>query len=255
MARSPRRVGRLYWDSCAWIAQIWNESVILANGVVEKRGALCRAVIDEATKGAAEIFTSALALVEVNKHPDPDAQTAADKLKDFFENDYRIVVTMDRRAGEIGRDLMRRQFPGLKPPDAAHLASALVANVEELHTFDGRLLNLDRKVAKPDGTTLKICKPSMGGPPFPLLESPAEQENTNGTDGQPSTDQTPPTDGETSAAIPGGSEGTGMPGGRDGIQQDAEADSPSGAGAETPAREAPAQALTPSGSASSAPEV
>jgi hypothetical protein len=126
-----------------------------------------------------------LELVEVNKYPDANAQSTADKLKDFFENDYIIVVALDRNIGEIGRDLMRRQFPGLKPPDAAHVASALIANVEEMHTFDVRLLNLDGKVSKLDGTPLKICKPAMGGPALPLLESPAEQAAEDVTDRQP----------------------------------------------------------------------
>jgi hypothetical protein len=67
MARSPRRARRVYWDSCTWVAQIWDETVILPDGTAEKRGALCRAVIDEATRGATEIFTSALALVEVSR--------------------------------------------------------------------------------------------------------------------------------------------------------------------------------------------
>ena len=67
--------------------------------------------------------------------------------------------------------------PGLKPPDASHLASAIIANVDEMHTFDDDLLELDGKVQRIDGTDLKICKPSMGGPALPLLESPAEDSD------------------------------------------------------------------------------
>jgi hypothetical protein len=58
---------------------------------------------------------------------------------------------------------------GLKPPDAAHLATALISNVDEMHTFDTKLLSLDGKLDKADGTKLKICKPG----PFssaPLLD-------------------------------------------------------------------------------------
>src|SRR4051812_13988139 len=116
MARSPKRVKKVYWDSCAWIAQIWNESVLLKDGVTENRGALCRAVIDDATKGATEIFTSALALVEVSKHPDLIAQSGSDKIRDFFENDYIVIVAMDRQVGAFARNLMQRNFAGLKPP-------------------------------------------------------------------------------------------------------------------------------------------
>ena len=166
---------KVYWDSCVWTAQIWNEITPLKDGKAENRGMLCRAVVDSAAKGDTEIYTSALSLVEVNKHPDRDPRAAADKLKDYFENEYIVLVAMDRRVGEFGRALMRSGLAGLKPADAAHLASAAIANVDEMHTFDTDLLKADGKVKKPDGTVLKICRPSMGGPPLPLLESPASQ--------------------------------------------------------------------------------
>jgi hypothetical protein len=59
----------------------------------------------------------------------------------------------------------------LKPPDATHVATAAVSDVEEMHTFDDRLLALDGKVDKSDGTKLKICKPDPGGDPAPLLDA------------------------------------------------------------------------------------
>lgn len=56
MARSPRRDRRkIYWDSCVWTAQIWNEVAPLKDGTIENRGALCRAVIDSAATGGTEI--------------------------------------------------------------------------------------------------------------------------------------------------------------------------------------------------------
>jgi len=155
-------------------------------------------VIDDAAKGGTDIFTSALALVEVNKHPDKDAASGADKLRDFFQNDYIIIVAMDRRAGELGRYLMQRHFPSLKPPDASHLASAVIANVDEMHTFDDDLLKLDGRVQKVDGTNLKICKPAMGGPPLPLLESPAE--DSAGEEGRRADENSPAVE-EDAAAI------------------------------------------------------
>ena len=131
MATSPKRV---YWDSCSWIALIQNEKIIESGVIVENRGALCRAVISQATEGDVEIFASAFTLVEVNKG------------KDFFENDYIVVVSLDRRVGELGRDLVQRGYSKLKPPDASHFAAAAVACVEEMHTFDDRLLALDGKI-------------------------------------------------------------------------------------------------------------
>jgi predicted nucleic acid-binding protein len=175
MARSPRRQRKVYWDACSWIAQISNQKVLLPDGSIEDRGSLCRAVVVDAEKGATEIFTSALSLAEVSKLPS-DPLGAGDKIKEFFENDFIVIVQLDRRTGELARDLMQIGYPGLKPLDAVHLASASVANVAEMHTFDGKLLRLDEKIMKADGLPLKICKPSMGGPPLPLLDAPPSEE-------------------------------------------------------------------------------
>ena len=111
MARSPRKLRRVYWDSCAWIAQIWDERIVLPDGTMENRGALCRAVIDSAQNGGTEILTSALTLVEVSKIPPTGGFATADKVKDFFENDYIIIVRLDRELGEAGRELMQPSTP------------------------------------------------------------------------------------------------------------------------------------------------
>jgi hypothetical protein len=68
-------------------------------------------------------------------------------------------VNLDRLSGEKARDLMQAGYSGLKPLDAIHLASAIIANAEELHTFDGDLLRLSGMIDKSDGTKLKIVKP------------------------------------------------------------------------------------------------
>ncbi len=67
---------------------------------------------------------------------------------------------------------MNLGYSGLKPPDAVHLATAAVSpDVEEMHTFDDRLLKLDGLIDKADGTKLKICKPEAGVSSAPLLEA------------------------------------------------------------------------------------
>jgi hypothetical protein len=65
---------------------------------------------------------------------------------------------------------MLASHPGLKPPDAIHLGTACVANVDEFHTFDDRLLALDGMIDRSDGTRLIIKKPSVPAPPAPLLD-------------------------------------------------------------------------------------
>ena len=172
MGASPKRI---YWDACVWIALIQDERIPLVDGGVELRGALCRAVISQAEKGKAEVLTSAFCLIEVCKAGDIKAGHDSGRLAAFFENDYIVVVNIDRQVGERGRALMLSGYPKLKPADASHLAAALVWNVDEMHTFDDILLGLDGKLDKRDGTRLRICKPSHGGSPLPLFE-PEKQE-------------------------------------------------------------------------------
>ena len=178
MARSPsRKLRRVYWDSCIWISLIANETNIpLKGGGFENRVALAKAVLDNAAEGAAEIVTSALSLAEVNKlSPNPSGLAdTPDKLAEFFENDYIVLAMLDRRTAELARKLMQRKLSGLRPLDAVHIATALIAKVDEMHSFDDNLIELSDSFDKLDGKPLRICKPSMGSAPLPLLEPPHE---------------------------------------------------------------------------------
>jgi predicted nucleic acid-binding protein len=155
MASLPKRV---YWDACAWIALIQKEK-ILSGGLVEDREQMCRTVIEAAKQGKLEIVVSTFCLVEVCKE---NSTGAVDKLADFFETDYLLMVALDRFVAEQARKLMQSGH-GLKPPDASHIATALISSVEEMHTFDARILALSGLLERPDGTKLRICKPAVVG--------------------------------------------------------------------------------------------
>jgi predicted nucleic acid-binding protein len=168
MAPSPSRVA---WDSCTWIAYIQRERIFGPDGktLIEDRGAMCRPVLDAAERGMIEIVVSAIALVEVlarNRRSGIDDQ----RVRDFFDNDYILLVNVDKHLGDFARRLMLAGHGGLKPPDAIHLATASIANVDEFHTFDDRLLALDDVTHRLDGTRLVIKKPAVPAPPAPLLD-------------------------------------------------------------------------------------
>jgi predicted nucleic acid-binding protein len=167
VANSPSRVA---WDSCTWIAYIQQEKIHDPNrqAVLEDRGAMCRHVLDAAEKGIIEIVVSALCLVEVLARN----RTGIDdqKVRDFFDNDYILLVNLDKQVGDLARRLMLAGYARLKPLDAVHLATACVANVDEFHTFDNQPLALDRQIDKADGTRLVIKKPAVPAPPAPLLD-------------------------------------------------------------------------------------
>jgi predicted nucleic acid-binding protein len=157
MASLPKRV---YWDACAWIALIQKEKIPVAgSSAIEDREQMCRTVIEAAKQGKLEIVASTLCLVEVCKE---SSNNTADKLADYFETDYLLMVALDRFVAEEARKLMQGGL-GLKPPDASHIATALISSVEEMHTFDGRILALNGVLSRPDGTKMKICKPALLG--------------------------------------------------------------------------------------------
>jgi predicted nucleic acid-binding protein len=177
MAGSTKRV---YWDACSWIALIHKEKIRNAQDVItEDRETMCKAVLHQARAKPqlVELVTSSLSLVEVCKHPKSQS-TKTEDLAAFFEHDYILLVDLDRFSAEKARELMQAGYAGLKPPDAIHLAAALIANVEEMHTFDGALLRLNGVLNKTDGTKLKIVKPDTSVP-APLLEEAAKSASVS----------------------------------------------------------------------------
>ena len=162
MANNPRRV---YWDACTWIALIQREKIAVGGS---DRDTLCRAVIAEAKKNKIEILTSTLSLVEVCKNP-KIRTSDEDQIGAYFENDYILLMNLDRLVGEHARQLMTSGHAGLKPLDAVHVSSAILGLASELHTYDDKLHKLDGKFARVDGGQLHICTPDVGGTPPPLL--------------------------------------------------------------------------------------
>jgi len=163
MANSPRRV---CWDARVWIALIQDERII-EDGL--ERSTRCKTVLEEAKKGKIEVVISALCLAEVCKNKGV-ADTDPQKIAAFFEHEYILVVSLDTTIGNRARELMMSGIPGLRPQDACHIATALIApDVTEFHTFDTDLLKLSGQLAKSDGSKLKVCYPDVGPPMGPLL--------------------------------------------------------------------------------------
>ena len=117
-------------------------------------------ILQDAVKGELEIVTSAWTLAEVIKRPGepPLSAQVEQKIIDFFENEYIIVVNLDRRVAEEARAISRQY--GVKPKDAVHLATAAVAKLETFDTWDGGLIKLDSKVGNPP---IRIGHPKWEG--------------------------------------------------------------------------------------------
>ena len=154
---------KYYWDACIWIELITQADA--------ERLERCRHVIELAKGGRAELWTSAFTLAEVYKKRCDDVasgiQQAQDRaFEDYIEAELVKKINVDVDVGNLARRLLRKH-PGLgKPQDAIHVASCLLANLDELHTFDGSdLLKFDGVLPRSDKVKLKICMPPA--PPEP----------------------------------------------------------------------------------------
>jgi predicted nucleic acid-binding protein len=155
---------KYYWDACAWIALIQQE---------QGRFDSLKYLIDEAKGERVEIWTSNFTLAEVYKRHCGDEKKGLLQQQDQEFEDYILQpfvqrVQVDFDVGVLARRLLR-EYPTIgKPQDGIHLATALLNNVDELHTFDREdLLGLTDKIDRMDRKKLRICNPPKRPAPPP----------------------------------------------------------------------------------------
>lgn len=144
----------VYWDSCVWLR--------LING--EEGHASCQSILNAAMRGEVLIWTSSLTLAEVYKFKcDGPKRLAVEKDKifeDYIASDFVVEVQVDHEIAVMSRRLCRKHAALKKPNDGIHLASAIVNNLDEFHSYDqDDLVVLNGDVVRANGTILKICEP------------------------------------------------------------------------------------------------
>ncbi len=128
-------------------------------------------MIELARNGEVELWTSAFTLAEVwKKKCDNEADGVQEEqdraFEDFIEAEFFKKVNVDVDVGNLARRLLRRHPSIGKPQDAIHVATCLISDSDELHTFDERdLIKFDGSLPRRDKIKLKICKPPA--PPEP----------------------------------------------------------------------------------------
>lgn len=160
----------VYWDACAWIAYIQREMPGPETDFREPRYEMCRRILERAAAREIEIATSAYTLSEVCKKP-VDPTSPGINLPAFFDQAYIVLVSVDKQVGLKAQSLQVAGVAGLKPQDAIHVASALVWNIPALHTFDKKLLNLDKMLTSNDGNQLRVIHPTDGDLPDMFLSA------------------------------------------------------------------------------------
>jgi predicted nucleic acid-binding protein len=138
------------------------------NKIKLPRYEMCRGVLQRAEKGEIEIVTSTFSLSEVCKRRD-EALDPTVNVPAFFDQPYVFLVDVTKPVGSRAQHLQLSGVGGLKPADATHVASALIANVTILHTFDGGLLNLSGILTCDNGEQLRIMPPGKEVPTPELL--------------------------------------------------------------------------------------
>lgn len=121
---------RIYFDTCVFI------EILQQN--VPKRFDASDALRHKAAQGSAIIVTSAVSFTEVNKLPEskiPLPEEQSKLILAFFENRYIAVRPVTREIAEKAHELTRTH--GLTNLDAIHVATALIAKVPVLYTYDG----------------------------------------------------------------------------------------------------------------------
>jgi predicted nucleic acid-binding protein len=143
-----------YWDACAFLAYLREE---------EGRVDGCQRVLDEAKAGRIRIVTSALTLTEVLKvkGQPPLPESLEQQIDAAFRQDYLVLRNVDRRTGELARFVVWRH--GIAPKDSIHVATALLARVDRLDTFDDDLLGLSGLELEGLGP-LVVCRAEVDGP-------------------------------------------------------------------------------------------
>lgn len=149
---------KVYWDSCAWLG--------LINGEPTRKPDL-DAVYGNARRGFIEIWTSTIAVVEVNRLetemnvPRPVSPEGLAVIDNILMQPFVKLVAVDTIVATRARQLLRETVGLTKRPDAMHLATAIVWNVPIFHTYDGNdLLHLNGKVTCDDGMEITITVPS-----------------------------------------------------------------------------------------------
>jgi predicted nucleic acid-binding protein len=141
-----------YWDSCLFIEAVQKTDPARLDCLID--------LIHKAKRKELRIITSAYTITEVNKLD--DLAKVSGTLRDeqsrmilsFFENQYIYIRPVTRQVAELAHGFTCSH--GLKNADAIHVATAILAKVTVLYTWDGsgkqrrgKLLPYNLKIGTP----------------------------------------------------------------------------------------------------------
>lgn len=147
----PRRL----WDSCIVLGYLSGQQDIKTD---------CEQIIEQAERGELEIMVSTIASAEVAYLPGLSSSDSELKIQEFFSRGYVIPAAFDISLTKTVRRLIR-EYQGLKPLDAIHIATALQWQIPIIETTDPGLLALNGK----EGSPKLVIRPPLYQGPVKLL--------------------------------------------------------------------------------------
>lgn len=131
MVTKPKKIPDFYWDSCTHIDLIQHDADRFARLDAWHKHA-------QATQSRIVISTMVIAEVARLDGSGDSLDAQAKLIEAYFDNPWFVVWEVDRYiASEAAR--LCRQYP-IKPPDAIHLATAMIAKVKAMFTYDDELI-------------------------------------------------------------------------------------------------------------------
>ena len=128
------------------IRRLWDSSVIIGALARDFEIELvCEEIVRQAERGETEILVSQFAKAECAYLRTRPYDHGERLIAEFFARPYIVGVALDNEVAALSRHLVRKylDISKLRPPDAVHLASAIIAGVPFLETKDPDLLRLD----------------------------------------------------------------------------------------------------------------
>ena len=99
-------------------------------------------------------------------------------MRAYFEHEFVFIVTLDTEVADTARSFLSQKLPKslpwLRPADAAYIATAAVANITEVHAFDGPLSKLTGRFKTANGSLIEIREPRLSAASAPLLQAVGE---------------------------------------------------------------------------------
>ena len=134
------------------LRRLWDSSVVIGYlaGYQELEPA-CSQIIQEAERGETEILVSQMAVVETAYLQGQSDQESERLIREFFSRDYIVPVNVDSPISSMAQGIVRnyRNSPSIKPPDAIHLATAVLWQIPCIETTNGPLMRFDRLEGSP----------------------------------------------------------------------------------------------------------